>query len=340
MTFEDFVENNKNAVYAKINEYLNRTTPEVHYKAVREYVDRKGKYGRPSLLLLWTELYGGNLENAILPAAAMQASEDWILMHDDWMDGNEFRRGKPAAHVVYGDRYAINAGDALHMVMWKMVHDAADKVGEPIGKRYYEKFYDMLLVTAEGQCTDMHLTHDVKDVTKFTLEDYYRSISAKAGYYSVYGPMQLGVIIAGKDEKTVESIKSYGEMIGKAFQMKDDILDCTSTKEVLGKTIGNDVRDGVKTAILWHFVQNAKPPDLKKVSEVYGKDRKEKTEEEVMLILDLFKQYGSIEYAEREVDRLAQEALAKFEEVSKDVAESEIKETARDAIKKMVARRT
>ena len=339
MQFLKYVENHKESVYNKICEYLPKKAPEEHYKMVRVYVDRRGKYVRPSLLLLWTELHGGKLEDAILPAAAMQTSEDWILIHDDLMDGNELRRGKPSAHLLYGYRFALNSGDALHMIMWKMAHDAYLMLVKPIRDRYFEKFFDMLLVTAEGEFIDVNLTHNLKDITKFTLEDYYQSISAKSGYYSVYGPMQLGAIIAGMDKYSVERIRKYGEPIGKAFQLKDDILDCTSTEKVLGKTIGNDVYDGTKTAILWHFVQKANAFDLKKVQRIYAKDRTEKTGAEVNQVLELFRKYHNIDYAESEVDRLASEASKKFEEASMEIPESPLKETARDAILKLASRR-
>jgi len=336
MKFKEYIGKHKETIYNKICEYLPKKTPEKHYQMVRVYVDRKGKYARPSLLLLWTELHGGKLEDAILPAATMQTSEDWILMHDDWFDSSEKRREKPAAHILYGERFAINAGDCLHMIMWKMAHDASiglnERLGENISERYYDRFYDMLLETAEGQYIDMHLTHDIKDITKFTLEDYYRSIRAKSGYYSVYGPMQLGSIIAGMPNLYIEQMISYGKPIGNAFQLKDDILDCTSTEEKFGKTIRNDVYDGTKTAILWHFVQNANPTDLEKVRKIYMKDRKEKTQAEVDEVIELFKRYQSIAYAESEVDRLAKEALEKFEDVSQKIPESDLKETARDAI--------
>lgn len=339
MKFEDYIDRHKETVYNTICGYLPEKSPEEHYKMVREYVERKGKYARPSLLLLWAELYGGKLEDAVLPAAAQQASEDWILIHDDWLDGNQLRRGKPAAHILFGDRFAVNAGDGLHMIMWKIVHDACKKLGNPIGDRLFEKFYDMLSVTCEGQYLDMHLTHKVKDITKFALDDYYDSIRAKSGYYSVYGPMQLGSIIAGRDDDCLEQIKGYGEIIGNAFQMKDDILDCTSTESVLGKTIGNDVWDGVKTGILWHFVQNADAADLETVRKIYMKDRKDKTSAEVSKVLGVFSKYKSVEYAESVVDGLAKEALAKFEDVSRDIPESDLKETSRDAIIKLASRK-
>jgi geranylgeranyl pyrophosphate synthase len=303
---------------------------------VREYTERKGKYARPNLALLWCELYGGKTGDAFLSACAIQLVEDWVLIHDDWEDQNELRRGKPAAHILYGDVFAINAGDAGQMIQWKIVHDAAKAPG--VGERIYEKFYDIMLVLAEGQYYDLKLAAQ-KDITGFTLDDYWRSIHAKSAYYSVYGPMQLGAIAAGQTEEVVKKIEDYGVPIGRAFQVKDDILDCISTKEVLGKSIGTDIYEGTKTAILWHFVQNASPAELEEVRAIYAKDRKDKTQEEIARVIKLFEEVGSIKFAQELVDELAREALEKFEERTKDIPESEIKKTARDAILKMAARR-
>jgi geranylgeranyl pyrophosphate synthase len=263
-------------------------------------------------------------------------------MHDDFEDGNELRRGQPSAHILFGARQSINAADYLHMVNWKLAYDAAEKLAaknKELGEKYFTMFNEMLLTTAEGQYYDMKLTHGVKDITKFTLEDYYQSIHAKTAYYSVYGPMQIGALIAGKKAEYIEKIKKYGVPIGRAFQIKDDILDCTATAETLGKSIGNDVREGVKTPLLLNLVKKASPSDLETVKEIYAKKREEKTEEEIKLVLELFHRYGSIQYAEQLVDSLAAEALKNFEEETKTIPESEIKETARNAIEKMVKRK-
>jgi geranylgeranyl diphosphate synthase type II len=151
--------------------------------------------------------------------------------------------------------------------------------------------------------------------------------------------MQIGALIAGKNSAYIEGIKSYGVPIGRAFQIKDDILDCTSTPEVLGKSIGNDVREGVKTPLLLNFVKKASSNHLELVKKIYSKKREEKTEEEINTVLELFKKYGSVQYAEELVDKLAAEAITNFEKETKEIPESEIKETARNAIEKMVKRK-
>lgn len=203
--------------------------------------------------------------------------------------------------------------------------------------RLFEKFYDIINVTIEGQYLDLKLTE--RNITDFTLDDYWRSIHAKAAYYSVYGPMQLGTIAAGKSEKEVENIAIYGEKIGRAFQLKDDILDCTSIEKTLGKTIGNDVLEGTKTAILWHCVQKAKTQDLEKIKKIYAKKRTEKTTTDVAYVLDLFQKTGSIVFAEKLADALTKEATEEFEKQTTHARiESDMKNTARDAIRKMTLR--
>lgn len=330
--YKSFVAAYRDVVYNKICEYLPQGEPALHNQIVRCYVDRKGQYRRPSYVLLWSLLYGGNIEDAILPAAVQQVSEDWILIHDDWEDGNTLRRGQPAAHVLFGPLYAINAADHLHMIQWKMAKDAMVALGGERGRRYFDKVFDMMTVTVQGQYLDIRLSKDVTDITKFTLEDYFRSIHAKSAYYSVYGPMQCGAIVAGVDTETIAKMTEYGVPAGNAFQIKDDILDCTSTPEVLGKSIGNDVRDGVKTVILWHAVQNAPPDVLGRLKAIYAKPRQAKTEAEVQWVLNKFKELGSIEYAEKMAEELVEEAVRKFDGLTKEIPASPIKQLARESI--------
>jgi geranylgeranyl diphosphate synthase type II len=339
MDFNEFTSLYKERIYQTICGYIPTREPRKHYEIVRNYVDRKGKYGRAMLIVLWTALYNGDINNAILPAASLQASEDWILMHDDWEDKSEVRRGKPSAYVLYGEEFAINGGDALHMIDWKIAKDTADNLNKTVsglGDKFFDKFYDILMVTAEGQYIDMSLTRK-KSIRDFTQEDYFNSIHAKSAYYSVYGPMQIGAMIGNATTKQLNLIKEYGLSVGNAFQIKDDILDIIGDEKTLGKSVRNDIKDGVKSIILWHFVQNASDSDLQKVEKIYTKERKDKTMEEVEFIADKLKQYGSVNYAEETATRLVETALKKFEEVEKD-KNNAYKETARDSIGRLIKR--
>ena len=329
--FKEFIGMYKDDVYRKECEYMPKGDPEKFNEMVRVYVDRRGQYRRPGYLLLWTALYNGEMADAILPAAVQQLSEDYFLMHDDWMDSSEVRRNGPAAHVMYNPVYAITAGDTLHTILYRMAYDAMNLLGGTRGKAYFERLYDIMFTTHIGQYYDTSLAR-APDITKFTLEDYYKSIYAKSGYYSVAGPMQCGAIIGGASNEEVKKMLDYGIPAGNAFQIKDDILDCTSTVEVLGKTIGNDVMEGAKTIILWHAVQNASPGVLERMKRIYRLPRAQKKKEDIKWILDTFNELGSIKYAQSEAERLSQQAIEAFKKNHADMPQSPIKELAINSI--------
>src|SRR3989337_1348263 len=118
----------------------------------------------------------------------MQTSEDWILIHDDIMDKSEESRGRPALHKIYGLNIAINAGDTLHIIMWKMLRDNFDILDEQTAKRVYDKMYEFLVRTAEGQYyEESWIKYNKIDMTA---EDYFRLVDTKAGWYTIVWPMQ------------------------------------------------------------------------------------------------------------------------------------------------------
>ncbi len=328
--FKGFVSGFKEPVYRRIIEYI----PD-HDKRFSEmmrcYVDRKGQYRRPSYLLLWTLLYGGDVKDAILPAAVQQASEDAVLMHDDILDQNELRRGGKAAHVMYGMDYAIIAGDALYSVMWKMAFDAAVSIGTR-GTAYLNKLHDMIFMTDYGQYLDVRLGKEF-GIDEFDEDSYYKSIHMKSAYYSVYGPMQCGAIIAGHQENEVmDRISKYGTYAGYAFQIKDDILDCSSTEDVLGKSIGNDVKEGTKTLILMHAVQNAGTNSLARMKEIYSKGPGQKTSEEIKFVLEKFGELGSLTYAEKKAEEFTEKAISEFDKLEHSVSDPKLKSLARESL--------
>ena len=118
----------------------------------------------------------------------------------------------------------------------------------------------------------------------------------------------------------------------------DDVLDCISTEAVLGKSIGNDIREGAKTLILHHAVENASATDLQKLKGIYSKRREQKTEEEVSYVLQKFIELGSIDFAKEEAAKLKEEAARQFEIETSGIGESQIKELARSAIGHTVSR--
>lgn len=200
------------------------------WKINREYPERKGKYIRPTLVLLTAKALGIKENQAIKAAAAMQLSEDWILIHDDIEDNSKERRGKPTLHKIYGDELAINAGDALQIIMWKVISDQNSK-------NLTDEFYKMLLRTTLGQGVEQIWTNEKKK--NFTDKEYFFIADSKSGYYSIAGPMRLGAIVAGASKEELEKVTEFGLYLGRCFQLVDDILDFEQDKEEGKTTLAN-----------------------------------------------------------------------------------------------------
>lgn len=284
-----------------------------HKEIVEEYPRRQGKYLRPSLVILTAEAMGiDNPKNAIKTAAAMQVSEDWLLIHDDVQDSSLERRGKPALHRLYSKELAVNAGDALHILMWKILFNNLELVGYEKGIRIFNEFYAILARTALGQTVEIKWTQenklDLKD------EDVLFILEGKTGYYTVAGPLRLGAILAGANEEQLSKLYQFGILLGYCFQIKDDLLDLTSDFDGLKKQQGNDIYEGKRTIMLMHLLRNAKGKDADKLKKIFEKSREDKTEKEVEFVINLMKKYGSLNYGKKMTQRYAKEAENYFEE--------------------------
>ena len=339
MDFKKYVDGYRDDIYAKIMEYLPIKDPSEHYKIVREYSERKGNYRRPGLLLLAGEMFGATREKLLLPAAAMQLSEDWILIHDDVEDNSDLRRGKPALHKIYGNEIAINAGDAAHLAMWRMLKDNLIKMGVDQGNRIYEKFYEMLEYTVEGQYLETNFMFNVRNLSKATEDLYFRIVHGKTCYYSVYGPMQIGVMISERDGGTVNLMKTIGEPAGMAFQIVDDILDMTADEKEFGKKRYGDLYEGKLTLMMLHAYSSATAEEKAKADAIYSKRREQKTPDEINFLVELVNRYGGIDYARSiaaDYANKAKEAIATYGGV---IPDNEYTETMLSAIEQLYNRK-
>ena len=214
---------------------------DLHFQMVSDYPQRKGKYLRPTLLMLTAQSLGFDLNKSLPTAAAMQISEDWILGHDDIEDQSLERRGQPAIQKVYGNELAINAGDALHVLMWQVLSKNFLTLDKNIAQKIQDEFFLMLNRTILGQTIEIKWTQE----NRFDLseEDVLLILESKTGYYTIAGPMRLGAILAGATEDQLNSIYKFGIMLGRSFQIVDDLLDLTSDFGGLKKQQGNDIYD-------------------------------------------------------------------------------------------------
>jgi len=243
-------------------------------------------------------------------AAAQQVSEEWILIHDDVEDDSAQRRGEAALHHIYTKELAINAGDALHILMWKILQDNKEIIGIEKTFRIMEEFNKMFDRTVLGQTIEIKwMQENKKDLSD---EDVLLILESKTGYYTVAGPMREGAIIAGASTEQLEKIYEFGKLTGYCFQIKDDLLDLTSDFCGQKKQCGNDIYEGKRTIMLGHLLRTIKDVDKEKFDKILGKDRYHKSSEEVEWVIEKMREYGSLDYADKLMRKFAVEAQNYF----------------------------
>ncbi len=324
--FEKVLEEKKAKVWPVISSYLEdpsfpdvfrvpvkyRNDREKYWKIVREYPERKGKYVRPSLVLLTAEAMGVPEFQVLLTAAAMQVSEDWLLIHDDFEDKSQLRRGKPVLHRMYGEELAVNAGDALQVIMWKMLIDNEKILGWQTAKKIMEEFYVMLSRTALGQGIELDWAKTSDKLIGD--DDWFFVADGKTSYYSIAGPMRLGAILADATTKQLEQLAEFGQALGRCYQLVDDVLDITSDfRGLKGKIAYNDIYESKKTLLIGHLLRTVNQKERKKIVRILSKPRHQKSADEVLWIVGRMKQAGSVNYARRVAKELAAKSKGVFE---------------------------
>lgn len=288
---------------------------DLHFDMVSDYPKRQGKYIRPILLLLTAQSLGVDLKKILPTAAAMQTSEDWILIHDDIEDQSLQRRGQSTLHQIYGNELALNAGDALHILMWQILSQNYLILDLKTAQKIENEFFLMLNRTILGQTIEIKWSQDNR--FNLTEEDVFLILESKTGYYTIAGPMRLGAILAGVSDKKLNSIYKFGVLLGRSFQIVDDLLDLTSDFAGQKQQQGNDIYEGKRTIMLVHLLNNANKSDLSKLKKILSKTREQKTPDEIIWIISKMKQYGSLEYSHS--------LAVKFAKESKKIFENELK---------------
>ncbi|MFA6184732.1 MAG: polyprenyl synthetase family protein [Candidatus Shapirobacteria bacterium] len=317
---------NKNILWPEIEKYLNlikdypqfcqikpkyQYLSDLHFDLVSNYPQRKGKYLRPTLVMLTTQSLSFDLSKALPTAAAMQISEDWMLIHDDIEDQSLQRRGQPALQKIYGNELAINAGDALHALMWRILSKNYLTLDSKIAQKIEDEFFCMLNRTILGQTIEIKWTQDNRfDLTE---EDILLILESKTGYYTIAGPMRLGAILAGASDDQLESIYKFGILLGRSFQIVDDLLDLTSDFAGQKNQQGNDIYEGKRTIMLIHLLNNSSSSDLSKLKQILSKTRDQKSPDEIDWVIQKMKEYDSLEYGKNLAQKFAAQAQEIFD---------------------------
>ena len=245
-----------------------------------------GKRIRPALCILACQAVGGKLEDAVHPAAAIELIHNFSLVHDDIMDNDDLRRGKPTTHKVYGIAFAINGGDGLFAKAFQAI--ARAKLPLEKKQKVLTLFSDAIFDVIEGQAMDMAF-ETREDVS---INDYLEMIARKTGRL-IENSVDIGAVCGGATEEQSKALDKYGFSIGRAFQIQDDVIGITGDPTKTGKAAGNDIREGKKTLIVLHALENSKDPLILK--KALG--NKNATKEEISKAIKFLEETGSIKHA-------------------------------------------
>jgi geranylgeranyl diphosphate synthase type II len=246
MDLKAYIADRRNLVDCALNKAMPKTSakPTTIHEAMRHSIFAGGKRLRPILTIAAAEACGGQIDAAMSAACAVECLHTYTLIHDDLpcMDDDDFRRGHPTCHKVYGDGIAVLAGDALQSIAFEIITDT------PLTKRYKTADYVRELAQTGGsqkliggQVADIEA--EGADLTRAQLK--YIHLNKTSALLT--SAIRFGGMSANATDKKLQALTIFGESLGLAFQVIDDILDVTQTTEKLGKSAGKDVAVGKAT---------------------------------------------------------------------------------------------
>lgn len=246
----------------KIDEFMPICYPQKIFKAMKYTVTLPGKRLRPIMCLEACKMFGGNIEDAIPTACAIEMLHAQTLIHDDLpcMDNDMYRRGKLTNHMVFGEANALLAGDALLTFAPQVILNKSKKLGAEKLVKIMEEYlqYSGAYGVIAGQVVDI-------ESEKFEVTEDDEQLPEILNYIHTHKTADLfklalrtGAIIADATDEQLEEITEFGQTMGVAFQIADDILDVTSTFEEMGKTLGKDKEAGKLTYVNLYGLEKSK----------------------------------------------------------------------------------
>ncbi len=272
----------------------------------------KAKLLRSKIMWLVGKMYGAKEEDLLLPAIAIELSQNSILIMDDIEDDESVRRGDAPLHVKYGLGHAINASNYLNKEVWATINDYAGTAGNKVANR----LYDILQNYADSTYVGQKMELEFWDLNKLDEDMCEMIIRNKTAGYSAAAPVEIGAAIAKVNDKVAGKLSRIGMAIGTAFQIRDDIAD-----------IEEDVSRGTPTFLIYHTYSKASAEEKMRLRKIYAevnksridmdKERMHLSDHEKEYIADMLRRHNSMaphpknsdkNYIENLTDKLAAKA--------------------------------
>ncbi|MBR3612144.1 MAG: polyprenyl synthetase family protein [Bacteroidaceae bacterium] len=280
------------------------------YKPIRYTIEQSGKRVRPVLCLMAYNLYKEEITEALYPAVAMETYHNYTLIHDDVMDRADIRRGKPTVCAKWGDTAAILSGDTMLLLAYEFIaHAAPEKLPAMLAL-----FTETAKEVSDGQQYDL----DFENRSDVTEAEYMEMIRLKTSVL-IAASLKMGGLVAGASESDLQNLYAYGETMGLAFQLQDDMLDVYGDAALFGKKIGGDIRCNKKTFLLIKAMETASPEQRAQMN-AWMEDAACNPDEKVAFFTDMYNKLGIKEICENRIAELFAKCDAYIENLSVDAA--------------------
>lgn len=300
------IEQLQNIINKAIAETKYTAKPAELYEPISYLMQLGGKRMRPVLVLVSTELFGGNVSNALDAAIGIELFHNFTLMHDDIMDKAPLRRGNQTVHVKWNESAAILSGDVMFVEAYKLMI----RVDDLILRKVLDIFSDTTSGVCQGQQADMNF--EKRD--QVSLEEYIEMIRLKTAVL-LAGSMQIGALIGGAKKEQADLLYEFGESLGLAFQLQDDILDVYGDPEKFGKQVGGDILADKKTFLLIKARELAKGENASELEKWLNKPGIS-PDNKVNAITSIYNSLGVRKLAEAEMENYVRKALNALDKIT------------------------
>jgi len=286
------------------------------YTGIKDFVLRDGKRIRPILFIVGYLGFSGRKKSGLYRSAvALELLHDFLLIHDDIIDKSDMRRGKPSMHVILqqglgsrkrlkfdGKDLAIVVGDVMYALA---IHAFLSIQEDPARKeRALKKFVESAMHTGGGEFIELLCSK--KEFSTINKRDIYKIYDLKTASYSFATPLTLGAILAGASSGQQGLLYRYGISLGRAFQIKDDIISLFDEEKKIGKPALCDLQEGKKTLLVWFAYHHSTGKVRSRINEILHK--RKVTRRDLLAMRKILVDSGALEYARQQIQKLINQA--------------------------------
>ena len=279
--------------------------PKELYEPIAYTILQSGKRLRPMLCLLANEMFGGDEQQALWPALALETFHNFTLIHDDIMDKAPMRRGMPTVYQKWNADIAILSGDAMlaKAFQFALKPRKGAELAQQLGK--------VAIEICEGQQMDLNF-ETLGDVT---IDEYLEMIRLKTAVLLATA-LQMGATVGDATTTDIQHLYDFGINMGMSFQLQDDILDLYSDVEVFGKRHGGDIAENKKTYLYLKALELASEKDRKRLAHLFTLRIDHEEEEKIEEVQTIYDRLHVKEAVEQVIAEYDQKALAALKAVS------------------------